>query len=88
MSTEFLHCLYIKDFDIAGEYDVMVSDAECVRLVFEVLEAVEVGDFIIRVNHVKLLEGILSQSGIKGDVQRVMHYLANVSFQVYYVQIY
>lgn len=68
---------FVIDYDIAGECDVMASDAECVRLVYKVLNAVEVEDFIIRVNHVKLLEGILSQSGIKGDIQRVMHYLAN-----------
>ena len=83
MSQVLLHSLYLKDYDIAGECDVMASDAECVRLVYKVLNAVEVEDFIIRVNHVKLLEGILSQSGIKGDIQRVMHYLANVSLQVY-----
>ena len=44
---EFYQC----DFDIAGEYDAMIPDAECVKIVHEILTAVDVGKFVIKVNH-------------------------------------
>ena len=40
---------YVQDFDIAGQYDVMLPDAECVKLVSEILCALELGDFVIKV---------------------------------------
>uniref|UniRef100_A0AC34Q2I3 Histidine--tRNA ligase n=1 Tax=Panagrolaimus sp. JU765 TaxID=591449 RepID=A0AC34Q2I3_9BILA len=49
---EFLQC----DFDIAGSYAPMVPEAECLRVIFEVLKKLEIGDFEIRINHRKLLE--------------------------------
>jgi histidyl-tRNA synthetase len=42
---EFYQC----DFDIAGEYDPMIPDAECVKIVNEILTAVDVGKFVIKV---------------------------------------
>ena len=42
---EFYQC----DFDIAGEYDAMIPDAECVKIVNEILNAVDVGKFVIKV---------------------------------------
>ena len=43
---EFYQC----DFDIAGEYDAMIPDAECVKIVNEILTAVDVGKFVIKVS--------------------------------------
>jgi histidyl-tRNA synthetase len=40
----------LQDFDIAGQYDVMLPDAECVKLVSEILTALELGDFVIKVS--------------------------------------
>ena len=42
---EFYQC----DFDIAGLYDAMIPDAECVQLVDQVLSKLDLGDFTIKV---------------------------------------
>ena len=38
-----------KDFDIAGEYDPMIPDAECLKIIVEVLSDLELGDFVVKV---------------------------------------
>jgi histidyl-tRNA synthetase len=57
---EFYQC----DFDIAGEYDPMIPDAECVRIVFEILSQLGLGSFVIKVNHRKLLDGMFEACGV------------------------
>lgn len=42
--------VFLQDFDIAGEYDPMIPDAECVRIVFEILSQLKLGSFVIKVN--------------------------------------
>ena len=42
---------YCQDFDIAGAYDAMLPDAECVKIVKDILSSVDVGNFVIKVNH-------------------------------------
>jgi len=42
---EFYQC----DIDIAGEYEAMVPDAECIKIVSEILTALELGSFTIKV---------------------------------------
>jgi histidyl-tRNA synthetase len=39
-----------QDFDIAGVYDAMVPDAEILSILCEALEALEVGDFTVKVS--------------------------------------
>uniref|UniRef100_A0A182MI58 histidine--tRNA ligase n=1 Tax=Anopheles culicifacies TaxID=139723 RepID=A0A182MI58_9DIPT len=51
---EFFQC----DFDIAGTFDPMLPDAECIKVVCEILHDVGVGDFKVKLNHRKLLDGI------------------------------
>ncbi|KAK8738849.1 hypothetical protein OTU49_003703 [Cherax quadricarinatus] len=57
---EFYQC----DFDIAGQYDAMIPDAECVQLVHQVLLKLNLGDFIIKVNHRKILDGVFGACGV------------------------
>jgi histidyl-tRNA synthetase len=38
-----------QDFDIAGQYDPMIPDAECLKIVHEILSELELGDFRIKV---------------------------------------
>ena len=38
-----------QDFDIAGQYDPMIPDAECIKIVGEILESLKIGDFVIKV---------------------------------------
>ena len=42
---EFYQC----DIDIAGEYEAMVPDAECIKIVSQILTALELGSFTIKV---------------------------------------
>ncbi|KAJ2359235.1 Cytoplasmic and mitochondrial histidine tRNA synthetase [Coemansia erecta] len=58
---EFFQC----DFDIAGAYDVMVADAECVRVAVEVLSRVDVGAFVVKVNHRMLLDAVFETAGVE-----------------------
>ena len=53
----------LQDFDIAGEYDPMLPDAECVRIMSEILSGLELGTFVIKVNHRQLLDGIFEVCG-------------------------
>ena len=41
--------LFVKDFDIAGEYEPMIPDAECLKLLTEILTELQLGDFEIKV---------------------------------------
>jgi len=65
---EFYQC----DFDIAGQYDPMMPDAECVKIVQEILSGVNVGKFVIKVNHRMILDGIFEVCGVKADMFRTI----------------
>jgi histidyl-tRNA synthetase len=65
---EFYQC----DFDIAGDYDAMIPDAECVKIVHEILTAIDVGKFVIKVNHRKILDGIFEVCGVATDMFRTI----------------
>lgn len=64
---EFYQC----DFDIAGEYDAMIPDAEILRIVVEVFEGVGLGqDVSIKLNHRKILDGMFAVCGVPADKTR------------------
>jgi len=65
---EFYQC----DFDIAGAYDAMIPDAECVKVVQEILSAVGVGDFTIKINHRMILDGMFEVCGVKPNMFRTI----------------
>jgi len=56
---EFYQC----DFDITGSYDHMTADAECIRVIWEVLSQLDLGDFIIKINDRRVLDGIFTVCG-------------------------
>jgi histidyl-tRNA synthetase len=60
---EFYQC----DFDIAGTYETMVPDAEILRILVETLSDLEVGPFMIKLNHRRLLDGIFQVCGVPED---------------------
>ncbi|XP_065158305.1 histidine--tRNA ligase isoform X2 [Atheta coriaria] len=60
---EFYQC----DFDIAGTYDEMIPDSECVRVVHEILTSLNIGKFVIKLNHRKLLDGMFEACGVPAD---------------------
>ncbi|XP_021346565.1 histidine--tRNA ligase, cytoplasmic-like isoform X1 [Mizuhopecten yessoensis] len=65
---EFYQC----DFDIAGQYDPMIPDAECIKIVTEILSKLELGDFVIKVNHRKLLDGMFAACGVPDEKFRTI----------------
>ncbi|KAM9834816.1 histidine--tRNA ligase isoform X1 [Syngnathus typhle] len=65
---EFYQC----DFDIAGQYDTMVPDAECLRIVHEILSELDLGDFRIKVNDRRILDGMFAVCGVPGDMFRTI----------------
>ncbi|XP_053600267.1 histidine--tRNA ligase, cytoplasmic isoform X2 [Plodia interpunctella] len=60
---EFYQC----DFDIAGQYDAMVPDAECLKVVTEILDAIDIGKYVLKVNHRRLLDGMFEACGVPAD---------------------
>ncbi|XP_075066004.1 histidine--tRNA ligase, cytoplasmic [Mixophyes fleayi] len=57
---EFYQC----DFDIAGQYDPMIPDAECLKIVHEILSELELGEFLIKVNDRRILDGMFAVCGV------------------------
>ncbi|CAG8790032.1 13851_t:CDS:10, partial [Dentiscutata erythropus] len=57
---EFYQC----DFDIAGVFDPMIADSEVVKIMCECLTALDVGDYIVKINHRKILDGIFQICGV------------------------
>ncbi|KAI1001283.1 Histidine--tRNA ligase [Podosphaera aphanis] len=61
---EFYQC----DFDIAGSYDAMLPDAEIVRIASEVFDGLGwIGQYTIKINHRKILDGIFEVCGVPTD---------------------
>ncbi|XP_047517362.1 histidine--tRNA ligase, cytoplasmic isoform X1 [Pieris napi] len=60
---EFYQC----DFDIAGQYDPMIPDAECLKVVTEILDVLDIGKYILKVNHRRLLDGMFEACGVPAD---------------------
>ena len=50
----------------------MVPDAECVKIVKDILQAMEVGKFVIKVNHRQILDGIFEVCGVAQDMFRTI----------------
>ncbi|XP_053690901.1 histidine--tRNA ligase isoform X2 [Sabethes cyaneus] len=65
---EFYQC----DFDIAGTYDPMLPDAECVKVVVEILSSLDIGEFVVKLNHRKLLDGMFEACGVPADKFRTI----------------
>ena len=65
---EFYQC----DFDIAGQYDPMIPDAECIRVISEALRSLDVGPYTIKLNHRSLLDGVFAACGVPSDKFRAV----------------
>ncbi|KAG9072195.1 Cytoplasmic and mitochondrial histidine tRNA synthetase [Linnemannia hyalina] len=65
---EFYQC----DFDVAGTYDAMIPDSECLRVLAECLTELDLGDFTIKLNHRKILDGIFEVCGVPEDKIRTI----------------
>ncbi len=50
----------------------MIPDAECVKIVKDILKALDVGKFVIKVNHRQILDGIFEVCGVATDMFRTI----------------
>ena len=66
---EFYQC----DFDIAGQYDPMLPDAEILRIICEVFDGLGWdGKFSIKINHRGILDGIFAVCGVPDEKIRTI----------------
>jgi histidyl-tRNA synthetase len=56
---EFYQC----DFDIAGQYGLMIPDAEVMKVLIEILTQLNIGNFVVKINHRKFLDAMVEISG-------------------------
>ncbi|XP_011820471.1 PREDICTED: probable histidine--tRNA ligase, mitochondrial isoform X4 [Mandrillus leucophaeus] len=54
----------LKDFDIAGQFDPMIPDAECLKIICEILSGLQLGDFLIKVNDRRIVDGMFAACGV------------------------
>lgn len=57
---EFFQC----DFDIAGAYASMVPDAEVLKVLVEILDDLDLGEYEVKLNHRRLLDAMLDIAGV------------------------
>lgn len=57
---EFFQC----DFDIAGAYATMVPDAEVLKVLVEILDDLNLGEYEVKLNHRRLLDAMLDIAGV------------------------
>ncbi|KAG2316267.1 hypothetical protein Bca52824_019389 [Brassica carinata] len=65
---EFYQC----DFDIAGLSEPMGPDFEVVKILTELLDKLEIGDYVVKLNHRKLLDGMLEICGVPAEKFRTI----------------
>ncbi|RDY09877.1 Histidine--tRNA ligase, cytoplasmic, partial [Mucuna pruriens] len=65
---EFYQC----DFDIAGQSEKMASDFEVVRILTELLDELDIGEYEIKLNHRKLLDGMMQICGVPPEKFRTI----------------
>ncbi|KAK1610322.1 hypothetical protein QYE76_033995 [Lolium multiflorum] len=65
---EFYQC----DFDIAGVYEPMQADFEVIKVLTELLDKLDIGMYEIKLNHRKLLDGMLKICGVAPEKFRTV----------------
>ncbi|KAK4859497.1 hypothetical protein QYF36_006459 [Acer negundo] len=65
---EFYQC----DLDIAGQYERMGPDFEIIKILTELLDELDIGDYEIKLNHRMLLDGMLEICGVPAEKFRTI----------------
>ncbi|KAM9226840.1 histidine--tRNA ligase, cytoplasmic isoform 2-T2 [Leptosomus discolor] len=60
---EFYQC----DFDIAGQFDPMIPDAECLKIVHEILSDLQLGDFLVKVPWEEVRSEMVGEKGLSPE---------------------
>ncbi|GLB41153.1 putative histidyl-tRNA synthetase [Lyophyllum shimeji] len=55
------------DFDISGTWDPMIPDAELISLVCTIMTRLDVGEFTVKLNNRKILDGIFEVCGVPAE---------------------
>ncbi|CCF73205.1 histidyl-tRNA synthetase [Babesia microti strain RI] len=65
---EFVQC----DFDISGDYDSMIPDAEVVFIMWRILQSFHhsIGEFKVKLSHRKLLDAVLEVSHVPQQLRK------------------
>ena len=63
---------YQMDFDIVGQYPSMIPDAECLKVLTEILDSLSIGNYKIKINNRKLLDSIMLISGVPTEKVRTI----------------
>ena len=65
---EFYQC----DYDVAGDYDPMIPETEVLSVAIEILRALPIGNFAIKLNHRVLLDAMLDICGVPEEKFRMI----------------
>ncbi|XP_009599411.1 histidine--tRNA ligase, cytoplasmic-like [Nicotiana tomentosiformis] len=65
---EFYQC----DFDIAGQFEKMMPDFEVIKILTELLDELDIGEYEVKLNHRKLLDGMLAICGVPQEKFRTI----------------
>jgi hypothetical protein len=60
---EFYQC----DYDVAGVYAAMVPDSDCIAVACEVLDALPIGGYRIKLSHRRLINAMMAVCGVPHD---------------------
>uniref|UniRef100_A0A8C3WQ07 histidine--tRNA ligase n=1 Tax=Catagonus wagneri TaxID=51154 RepID=A0A8C3WQ07_9CETA len=58
----------LKDFDIAGHFDPMIPDAECLKIMCEILSGLQLGDFLIKMSWKDVRHEMVAKKGLAPEV--------------------
>uniref|UniRef100_A0A8I5NY78 histidine--tRNA ligase n=1 Tax=Papio anubis TaxID=9555 RepID=A0A8I5NY78_PAPAN len=58
----------LKDFDIAGQFDPMIPDAECLKIMCEILSGLQLGDFLIKMAWKDVRHEMVAKKGLAPEV--------------------
>ncbi|KAK6940408.1 Anticodon-binding [Dillenia turbinata] len=65
---EFYQC----DFDIAGQHETMGPDFEVIRILTELLDELNIGNYKVKLSHRKLLDGMMQLCGVPPEKFRTI----------------
>uniref|UniRef100_A0A8D2DPG3 histidine--tRNA ligase n=1 Tax=Sciurus vulgaris TaxID=55149 RepID=A0A8D2DPG3_SCIVU len=57
-----------QDFDIAGQFDPMIPDAECLKIICEILSGLQLGDFLIKMSWRDVRHEMVAKKGLSPEV--------------------
>jgi histidyl-tRNA synthetase len=61
------------DIDIIAQENLdLNADAECIAVIYEALNTLKLGDFVISLNHIGLVKSILREVGVPSDMNRAV----------------